>query len=64
MDKFTKDHVYLNRYSRVPPNSDEWAKIEYNLQVSLASVTPQVKNMWSIANPNMTLQFVKRNKVY
>ena len=54
---------YLNRYARVSPSSQEWARLEYFIQLSLGSSTCVIKNIWSIANPNMTLNFEKRHKV-
>lgn len=54
---------FLNKFARVSPNSQEWARLEYYLQISLGSSTAVIKNIWSIANPNMTMNFEKRNKV-
>lgn len=55
----TIQHNFLNKYSRLSPNSTEWARIEYLLQLSLGSTTAVLRNIWSIANPHMTLSFEK-----
>lgn len=55
----TIQHNFLNKYSRLSQTSNEWSRIEYLLQLSLGSTTAVVKNIWSIANPHMTLSFEK-----
>lgn len=54
---------FLNKFARVSSNSQEWSRLEYFLQISLGSSTAVIKNIWSIANPNMTMNFEKKNKV-
>jgi len=61
--KIGKQYSYLNKYARVPPNSQDWQAIEYNLQIALGSSTAVCRNIWSIANANMSLNFEKKNKV-
>jgi hypothetical protein len=58
--KMNSQHNYLNKYSRVSPNSPDWAKLEYLLQLSLGSTTVVVTNIWAISNPHMNLNFGNR----
>jgi len=60
--KIGKQYSYLNKYARVPPNSPDWQSIEYNLQIALGSSTAVCRNIWSIANANISLNFEKKNK--
>ncbi|CAK72944.1 unnamed protein product (macronuclear) [Paramecium tetraurelia] len=56
-------HNFLNKqYSRLSPNSTEWARIEYLLQLSSGYTSATVKNIWTITNPHMTQTFEKASK--
>jgi len=65
MSTFTNlpQHNFLNKYSRISPNSPDWQRIEYLLQLSLGSTTATLKNIWAISNPHMNLTFEKLSKV-
>ncbi len=61
--KRSKQQAFLNQYARVPPQKKEWHDLEYQLQIALASSTVVCRNIWTIANANMSLNFEKKNKV-
>jgi len=61
--RISKQHSYLTKYARVPSKGKEWNDLEYKLQIALASSTVVCKNIYSISNPNISLNFDKKNKV-
>jgi len=62
--KKSKQRAFLDQYAQVPPQKKEWYDLEYQLQIALASSTVVCRNIWTIANANMSLNFEKKNKVY
>jgi len=60
--RISKQHSYLTKYARVPSKGKEWNDLEYKLQIALASSTVVCKNIYSISNPNISLNFDKKNK--
>lgn len=54
---------FLNKYPELYPNSNEWALIEYKLQLSMGSTTAVVKKIWNVVSPHMASSFDKKNKV-
>jgi|JI6StandDraft_1071083.scaffolds.fasta_scaffold07036_15 hypothetical protein len=53
----------LNKFPELYSSSNEWALIEYKLQLSMGSTTAVVKKIWNVSTPNMSSNFDKRNKV-
>jgi hypothetical protein len=49
----------ISKYVGVQKKSPEFAKLEYMLQVSLGTSTAIIKNAWSVAKPQLNLQFEK-----
>lgn len=54
----------LNRYLKLSPNSPEFTKLEYSLQLSLGSVAPAVRNVWAISSGYNAYNYEKKNQVF
>eukprot|EP00742_Colponemidia_sp_Colp-10_P004319 GILJ01004608.1.p1 GENE.GILJ01004608.1~~GILJ01004608.1.p1 ORF type:complete len:562 (-),score=83.28 GILJ01004608.1:168-1853(-) len=53
---------FLAKQTPLSRHSDEWARIEYLLQLSARTTAVKVTNVWSIGNPHLTMQFEKRTQ--
>jgi len=54
---------FLNKQTKILPDSDEWSEIEYSLQISIGSTCPVIKQMWSVASPQLTTNFDKKSQM-
>ncbi|CAG9322258.1 unnamed protein product [Blepharisma stoltei] len=60
MSSLSRD--FLLRQTKIAPTSNEWAQLEYSLQLSIGSTAPVVKQIWSVASAHQAINFDKRTQ--